>query len=51
MRRWAEITSFLVGAAAALALLAGSRVPSGQVAPRTAPTVGIVHSKTVEVDR
>src|SRR3954452_7719061 len=30
MRRWAEITSFLVGASAALVLLAGWRVPQGR---------------------
>jgi len=49
MRRWAEITSFLVGAAAALVLLAGWRVPSAQVSPPAAPTVGIAPSETVEL--
>jgi hypothetical protein len=51
MRRWAEITSFLVGAVAALLLLAGWCVPSAHVNPRTALTVGIAPSQAVELSR
>src|SRR5262245_55895324 len=51
MRRWAKITSSLVGAAAALLLLASWRVPGAQVNPRMAPTVDIAPSKAVELSR
>jgi hypothetical protein len=51
MRRWAELTSFLVGTAAALVLLAGWRVPSAHVNPRTALKVRVAASRAVEVSK
>jgi hypothetical protein len=47
MRRWAEITSFLVGVAAAAALLIGWHVPRGRAELGADVRVSVVQSQTL----
>jgi hypothetical protein len=51
MKRWAELTSFLIGAAAALVLLAGWRVPAGRATLGADVTVSIGRSHSVQLSR
>jgi hypothetical protein len=51
MRRWAELTSFLVGATAALVLLAGWRVPSGHGLVGADVTLSAALSPTVTLSQ
>lgn len=51
MRRWAEITSFVVGAAAALVLLAGWQVPQGRDTVGATARLSIARSAIVELSR
>jgi|tagenome__1003787_1003787.scaffolds.fasta_scaffold20502976_2 hypothetical protein len=51
MARAAGLTSFLIGTAAALALLAGWRMPAGYAGGATALSVSIGVSRTVELSR
>ncbi len=51
MRRLAELTSFGVGAAAALGLLVAWQVPGGKGAPLTSIAFGVEHSQTMQLSR
>lgn len=51
MRRATRITSFLVGTAAALALLAAWRMPAGHANAATGLTVSVGGSRTVQLSR
>jgi hypothetical protein len=51
MKRWAELTSFLIGAAAALVLLAGWRVPAGRGTLGADVTLSIGLSPVVQLSR
>ncbi|MGZ8694337.1 MAG: hypothetical protein ACXWYS_02730 [Gaiellaceae bacterium] len=51
MRRWAEITSFLIGATAAVVLLAGWRVPHGTDTLGANVRLSVGRSPVVELSR
>ena len=51
MARAAGLTSFLIGAAAALALLSGWRMPARHAGGATALSVGVGVSRTVDLSR